>query len=209
MTDEQWKAFDKWPKGICIDPHSAKSFFIGWFAVNPRNEIIFFHEFPFAPFYETKIQLGTKGYVEQIEAIERGDNSFNHPFMNVLWRLMDPNFGPAPSTHSGQSLQEDFAEFGMWFDCAINDDLHTRHILVRDRLDKGTIAFTPNCQNLIEAMERYIHKKGRRDTEQSVSEKVEEAYKDGADVVGYTVIFDPRWISTDPPKQTELEDMGI
>lgn len=203
--------FDRWPKGLSVDPADAKSFFLGWFAVNPRNELIFFYEFPEADFYETRYQLGTQGYLQAILDIEKGDNHLGRPFQNVFWRFLDPNFGPTKKATTGQSLQDEFADLGMWFDCQINDDVSTGHIAVRDRLEAETLIFTPQCRNLIEAMERYIYKRGRNDTQERVTEKVEEAYKDGADVVRYTVMKNPAYFSIQDvlPRKRWVENGGF
>jgi len=209
MTPEQWEIFDKWPKGVTIDPHPRKSWFIGWFAVNPRNDIILFEEWPRTEYYSTDVQLGTTGYLDLIRGIEAGDNSWNHPITNVMWRILDPNFGKTPSASSGLTLQRELAQLGMWFDCNVPDRVHDRHIVVQGRLERESLIITPNCHNLILAMERYIHEEHKRPDAKNPSEKPREAYKDGADVAGYTCIMNPTYFTPDTGEPPDVSPMFL
>lgn len=210
LTKEQWDKFDAWPGGLTIDPHDRKAWFMTWWKVNPRNELIFFDEWPREEFYsQNEIRLGTKGYLELIKNFEEGDNYDGRPMKNIIWRYMDPQFGPSRAVSQGRSLQEELLDLGMWFDCEIDEHIPTRHLIVRQRLEARSIVFRPHLLNTIRAMERYIYDDHRRDDPNNVKEKPREAFKDGADCVGYTCMMNPAYFTTEIYRQEQMSPMGL
>lgn len=209
MRTEQWQKFDTWPKGVTLDPAPNKSWFLLWWAVNPLNQIVFLEEFPWDDFYRSQTRITADGYVERIKAIEAGDNRICWPLRNLVWRIMDPNAGETPDVVSGKSLQDVLADRGLWFDTKIDDDVNQRVHLTQNRLEDGSIIFLPHLQNTIQAMERWVWGRKRGETVLDRSQKPKEAYKDGCDCVGYTVIFDPRFHQPPSEPGPEMESMGL
>lgn len=193
MTEDQWKAFDSYPKGLVVDPADRKPFAMAWFAITPRDHYIIFEEWPKGEFVRMKSSdKGVADYVSIIRAIEAGDNHLERPITNVIWRIMDPSFGKSKSAATGRTLQDDFSVQGIWFDCTVQNDIPSGHLAVKERLkDPPTLFFTPNCKNAIQAMLRYAHDEYRRDEPLRTKEKPKEDYKDFADVVRYLVMYDP------------------
>ena len=212
MTPEQWKEFDKWPAGVCIDPHPRKSFAMAWYKVDPTNRIIIFEEWPATSYYETPgPQWGVGGYADKIKAIEMGDNFHEHPIESVLWRILDPNYGRSMSV-SGRTLQEEFEDFGLAFDCQVSDRIEPGHIAVQGMLqDPPQLLVTPNCKNIILAFERYVHAEYTKNaSEINQKETPREEYKDFMDVVRYIVMSKPRYFDlSQKPERFIPQDMGL
>jgi hypothetical protein len=211
VTGEQWARFDSWPKGVTVDPHPRKSWFIIWWVVTPHDQIIILDEWPQTDYYHTDIQLGIEGAIDLFARVEGGDNRINHPLENMVYRFMDPNSGRQRVSTSGQSLQEHMADHGLWFDTDVIDDVAQGHIVVSTRLNEDGLLILPHCHNTIEAMERYVYREYRNHTPMNPNEKPREEYKDGADVVRYTCMKRP-WFylpQQRPLMPQEMRNMGL
>lgn len=207
---EQWAWFDALPKGVSCDPAGRKPWFMLWWMVTPIGELIFLDNWPTTDFYMTPAdKLGVDRYAEIIHRIEAGDNQLGHPLQNVVYRILDPNAGRTPSFESGLTLQDLIERQGYYFDTTVRDDVEERHMLVTNRLLNGTVGFLSHCDNTIMAMERYVHREYRDAGPMRKDERAREEYKDGADCVGYTVVFDPPYFSGgyEPPRP--IENMGL
>jgi hypothetical protein len=215
MTPEQWERFDELPKGVSVDPHDRKPFMIVWFAIDPRNRVIVFEEFPPTSFHETPSPyFGVSGYADLIRATEAGDNFHEHQIKNIVWRVMDPSFGRTRSASSGRTLQDEFSDFGLSFDCTVDNDITAGHLAVRQMLDEPPRLFiTSNCKNVIQAFERYTYQDFPRvDTELRKKEAPREEYKDAMDVIRYMAMSNPFYF--DPTQQVldlsgNVRNMGL
>lgn len=107
---------------------------------------------------------------------------------------------------------------GMDFDTDIVDDLSQGHIRVASRLEydpkkpisldnSPSLFFTPDCPNLVHQMDQYVWKEHRGPSADQLapSEKPEEAYKDGPDVIRYTVMKDPQWFDVQAERDTPVQ----
>ena len=87
--------FDLWHMA---DPHDAKPFALGWMAVFPNHDAIFFAEYPddaFPPFHEMRsFDHQPEDYRQVILATEKG---IEKP---ADTRIIDPNFGNSPKLGS-------------------------------------------------------------------------------------------------------------
>ena len=158
MTESQWAEFDRWPKFLTVDPADRKAWLMLWGAINPRDEYIFFEEWPQDHYWDFPfMDFGAEGYVELINRIEGGGNSWGRPMKNVVWRIMDPHFGLSAKADMGLNLRDMMAQVGMSFECKLREDIETGHAAVRQRLWDGTLMVTPNCNNLRYAFARYTY----------------------------------------------------
>ena len=208
ISAAQWEEFDRWPKGLTIDPADRKPWFMLWWMVNPRHEIVFIEEWPETPFYQTPGKRSIDEYCEIITRVEKGDNRLARPIVNKVWPIMDPNYGRSPIGKSGVTLADELSSRGFYFDTSVNDDIWDRHLLVTSRLNMETIFFLPHLTNTIEAMERYIHRE-YRNSPLAKDERGREEYKDGADCVGYTVVSDPQFFVGGGGPSFEMTPLGL
>lgn len=191
QTDEEWALFDQWPKFMVVDPHDAKPFACIWGVVTPRGHYHIFQEWPESNYWNTpNPKFGCDRYLSLFRQIEAGDNYIERPLENMLFFIMDPNFGRAPQTGpktGGRTMQMEFSDLGRDFDCSVDDDVSSGHLMVRSRLaDPPRLFLTPNCQNLIHSFRRYNYDEYRQ--QQSflrVKEAPREEYKDFMDTVRY------------------------
>ena len=213
MMPEQWAQFDRWPKACVIDPHPRKASFIIWAAIDPNDRHIIMEEWPITSYYETPgPQWGVKEYADKIKAIEAGDNQIEHPIENVLWRIMDPNFGRTLSASSGRCLQDEFEDYGISWDTQVNDKIDQGHIAVQGMLqDPPQLLVTPNCTNVIKAFERYVYDEYTRNADETrQKETPRDEYKDAMDVVRYLVMSRLRYVDiSQRPKTYYPKDMGL
>lgn len=193
--------FAKYPKGLSIDPHDKKPFAMIWFAINPRNQMIIFDEWPNSPYYDYRDQHHLGDYAriigEKEAKIPGGEGS-------IKWRFLDPRFGRTPSVVSGKNMEDDFVDYGLLFETRYTDSIEVGHMAVREKLAKGNLGqpslfILNNCQNTHDAMMRYSHdEKG---------EGVREEFKDFADALRYAVVPDPQWV--DPKEEYDRRNRMI
>lgn len=209
LADTVWTLFRKdvhvidkfepdpsWTRGVTIDPHQRRPWFIAWWCYTPNNEIIFYREWPNADFHRMRSSdRAIADYVSLIREIEGKER--------VTWRLLDPNFGRSPVQSSiGQrgvkTLQDELAEYGLEFCTQINDSLDYGIEMVQNSLrwdknrevgpeNRPKLFFAANCKNLITAVENFARMPITKETKLHENQFSEE-FKDGADVVRYTIV---------------------
>jgi phage terminase large subunit-like protein len=189
LFGEEWKT---WPAALVVDPHDRKPFAMAWCVVSPRNEMIWIHEWPEFDFFGTKAwHWDIPDYVEAIEKTEKALG-----LTNVFWRIMDPNFGRSPKAGmGGKTLQQEFDEHGLWFDCEVDNDLSSGHVLVRAWLGNPSTNTPPrmfwrsNCTNFVRGMLGYTWDDYKAGIQQgrSVKEAVKDKFKDFPDLARYAV----------------------
>jgi hypothetical protein len=190
-----------WPVLMVADPHSARPAFVIWAQVMPSGRVVIFDEYPSDVRYETvdERRHTVEQECEVWTRIEQLHGIVNSP----ITRIGDPNRFREPQVYTGQTLQALYAKHGFSFNTNVSDDLAVGHAKVNEylyfdemrlSLNKDDPAALPNlfvakkCQNVIRALEKYAFKKGRR-AESSVTENVNQKYKDPADCVRYAVVY--------------------
>lgn len=181
-----------WMRGLTVDPHTRKPWLMGWWALDPTGRIFFYREHPTGDY--ARMRSGALAPAQMVTLIRTQEGK-----ERMAFRFMDPNAGKSPSaTREGmKTLQQEMAEYGLEFACKISDDvLHgvgavadvlrcdlTKPISVDNR---PRLVFMDCCRNLVAAMTNFAYLPIRTETRQH--EIVSEEYKDGADVVRYTVV---------------------
>lgn len=197
---------DDWLKGITIDPHTRRPWFIAWWAQDPQGNIFFYREWPYRDFHRMRTSdKAIPDYIDLIRSLEGKDQ--------IMFRFLDPNYGRSPTVrHIGprgdvKTLEDELREYGLEFFTDIQDKLEYGHAVVNDALrwdqsrpwapdNRPQLYFFENCKNLIMAMESYCYLPYK--SEQKLHEQVSEEFKDGADIVRYTMVA-PKVV----PKDTE------
>ena len=102
---------EKWERGevkvsSVIDPHDRKPWACAWFATFPNNDVICFAEWP--PFDFAAAKSSPLTNIEDYRSmILETEAEIGTP----IWRrLMDPNFGAAPKSGTGESVMEMLAK---------------------------------------------------------------------------------------------------
>jgi hypothetical protein len=201
---ENYQVNPAWPVAMIADPHGARPTFVIWAQITPQDRVIVFHEWPdiegFA-YYET---LDERKYTvpQECELWDRIEQSYGIKNSNIT-RVGDPNRFRDHNPYSGQTLHALYAKHGYQFNLNVSDDLSIGHAKTNEYLycDEMRLAANPNdiaalprlfvankCVNTIRALENYSFKKGRR-RGASVTENVNEKYKDGADVIRYLTMW--------------------
>ena len=98
---------ERWDRGevkivSVIDPHDRKPWACAWFAVFPQNDVVTIAEWPPLDFHAAKSSPITdiESYRDMILETE-ADIGF------PIWRrIMDPNFGAAPKSGTGESVMD-------------------------------------------------------------------------------------------------------
>lgn len=197
-----WREFP----GFCVvDPHDRKPFAFAWGVVTPRDEIIFIDEWPDFDFTKQKSwRWALNEYGDMIRRKERdlwrtltqaaaaGVGEELTP--NVLWRIMDPNFGRTRKAGIGITLEDAFTEIGFDFDTSVDDDVDEGHLVVKRALYEGRLFFLDNCTNTIKAMENYVWDEYQGKTDRAPKEKPRDKFKDFADLVRYVCKSDLHWM---------------
>ena len=194
-NNPKWRDY---PAFCVMDPHDRKPFAIAWGRITPRDEIVFTDEWPSFDFYKQKSwRWSIDQYVEMIRERETeifGKSDSNAPD-NVLWRIMDPNFGKTGKAGMTGTLEEEFIGRGLAFDATVNDNIEEGHLLVKTRLHNDQLFFLSNCFNLIKGMENYIWDEHRGGKDRSAKEKPRDKFKDFPDCVRYVVMSELHYVS--------------
>lgn len=199
-TPEQRAMFDSWPKGQVIDPHDRKPIAMGWFAINPRGDMIFFKEWPESDFFSYRTPHNLEGYVEIIRNIEK---NIRGP---MCWRIIDPNFGRSKKFGDEESVEDQFARFGLRYDSRVNDDIPAGHLAVKQYLyfdrakpidelfNRPKLYIEQGCTNMIRAFLQYTWQKRKTEDRKGLTERPEEKYKDFVDLARYAIMSSPKYI---------------
>jgi phage terminase large subunit-like protein len=190
--------------GVTIDPHDRRpSAVIFWF-VTPNNDIYIYKEYPNDPELLMPDIKSCDLTIEQYsKMIKEEEATLRTPF---TYRLIDPNKGKTPRKtveHAGQTLIDDFAMYGLYFDGEINDKIHEGHREVRNYLhydpDKPVdfknspkLYISEDCWNAHTSMLRYTW--DEKKSKELASEVPHEKWKDFADTIRYTCIKKPVWL---------------
>lgn len=207
--------------GVIIDPHDRRPSAVSYFFVTSNNDIVFYKEYPNDPdilMPDLKsCDLTVEDYAKMILKEEASVGK-------ITYRFIDPNKGKTPrktNDHAGQTLIDDFAIHGLYFDAEINDKLHEGHREVRNYLhydpdkpidfkNSPKLYVSEECWNINTAMNRYTW--DEKKSKELASEVPHEKWKDFADCVRYTCIKKPVWLAPQsdtiwsPPMRGSLHD---
>jgi hypothetical protein len=192
------------PHGLVVDPHDRIPFAMAWFYITPKNEYVFYQEWPTEPFEKMRYcELDVDDYARIIRA---------HP--RTLWRIIDPNRSRARSVHTGYSLSEEFRARGIGFIDDVLDDLIAGHrqvasLLSYDRskpignLNAPHLYVKQNCHNIIKAFKNYIWDDWRpkAGVGKSPKQKPKEEYKHFMDCIRYAATSHLRFMERDKLRQ--------
>jgi len=188
--------------GITNDPHDRRPSAIAYWFVNANNDIYFFKNYPTEPMPDIKsCDLTIKNYADMFKKVQaefcKGKITywFGDPNKFLTTRKLKDK--------AGQTLQDDYAEEGVFFDTMINDSHHDGHSAVRDYLyydvekprgynNNPKIYVSDDCWNINTSMLRFTW--NEKKSAVSNKEVVEEKWKDFADTVRYTIIKHPIYI---------------
>lgn len=190
-----------WIRGCTIDPAHRRPYAIIWIAFEPRHDgrIVVYREWPAEAHHLMRSSLNTvPDYATIIRNLEGGEQ--------IDFRCLDPRFGKQEGTLKGEkhtSIQEDFMDVGLYFDCQIEGTKSEetgieliRRLLRWDRnsplspLNRPRLTVFNTCINTINtlALRNFVPPQAK-DT-QVLPEKLQEAYKDFCDALRYGLLYD-------------------
>lgn len=177
-----WQSY---PSFCVMDPHDRKPFAIAWGVLTPRDEIVFIEEWPSFDFAKQKTwRWSIEEYAQMIRErerqiwTERGSDA-------VTWRIMDPNFGRTQKAGGGLTVEETFADLGLFFDTSVDDDIESGHMAVKSDIFNKRVFWLSNCLNSAKAMENYTWDDYRGQGDRAPKERPKDKFKDFADLVRY------------------------
>lgn len=188
----------------CVqDPHDARPPFIAWFAVDRQERAWAIAEYPnfneYGRFNEIKNWSLTS---EQVGLAIKEQERFCGWDPRKIVRIMDPNWGRGNDAAVGKSTQQLFADIGrkidwpMLFTCNVSDKIEQGHEIVNQWIratNDGIYRFRvgESCENLWHHLTHYKYdpRTGKRLDKHGVGNRVEQKYKDGADVVRYFFMY--------------------
>jgi len=206
---ESYKFNPDWPTFMVADPHGAKPTFVIWAQLTPQGRLFIFDEWP-----------GVGGGVGKYDEIKERTHTI--PQECEVWgrieagygikdsrltRVGDPNKFKDPDPYRNEILRDKYRQCGFDFNINVTDDMDLGHRIVSSWLaydemrlaaDMNDVAALPKlfvvkkCANVINSLRGYSFKVNGRKGATAVSEKVNERYKDPADVVRYLVMWNDR-----------------
>lgn len=197
---------ESWPVGCVIDPHTRRPFFIGWFVVTPRDEVVWIAEWPDEFLYHEckSYDANIEWYVRRIREIEAGDNPLGFVMKHVEWRVLDPRFGRQPSAVAGLSIQEEFERHGLDFEVDFTDNFDAGRLKLNEYLGTETqepmMFWYPHVHNMVLAMTHCTWDDWSGKVDRAVKERVKDKFSDGTDVARYGAIWEPKWFDTSRPR---------
>jgi phage terminase large subunit-like protein len=114
-----------------VDPHDRKPWAMIWAAIDPTGTFYIMDEWPrekYSSYNEPQTLDSMKEIIDDVE------NKFPGGRDQVVYRVLDPNFGRRRSVLTGNSLEDDLAERGLYFDTGVNDRVDEGHHAVKQRL---------------------------------------------------------------------------
>jgi phage terminase large subunit-like protein len=199
-----WKIFKKdihviqpfpippqWPIYCIIDPHDVRLPALGWFAVGPVAAFGI-AEWPHEDYTKIKTSdLTTDQVCEEMRQIEKA-----YPGQ-VRYRYMDPNKFNYSQPHGKTKLTvaQEFAKRGFTFMKSddhleighqrVNALLHYKQDKPLSEYNRPILYFFNTCRNMIDAAGKYAIKKKYNEGSKSLTSKLDQKYKDFADVIRY------------------------
>lgn len=174
------------PRLLVVDPHHSKPTVCVWLAVQDE-QLIAYRELPEHDFTKGGVPAlalhDLAGTIKSLEGKEK-----------LEWRVCDPAFGIQHAKVLGttfKSFQEEMAEYGLYFDERVDNDVDRGIQRLRDYCKISHTTKQPrllvmrNCPNLIRALQFWSYEE-RPDG----ALKVSEIFKDFADACRYACMYD-------------------
>lgn len=198
-----------------MDIHDRRPPMIVWIAANTNGKMYVVDEYPNDPLipYHT-IKSTNLTFNDFASIIVQRERANGWDPQRVI-RVMDPNYGRRQMQALGRTIQEFFADAGLYFITDVNDDLFAGHGAVKNRLaiqhdQKPGLLIGDTCYNLWFQMTRYGIKENstRKSETDGLSERVAQKYKDGPDALRYGIMIAEtpetvQEIKKEPPKSPE------
>jgi len=193
-----------WPVIQVVDPHDKRPAFSIWAQVTPLGRIYIFREWPDTDHYGFYEQLSERKHTipQECEIWSRLEMAMGLRAAGVH-RLGDPNKFKTPDSYTGNTLKGLYAKHGFDFDLSVSDNLAVGHATVAEYLSFNEERLLANpsdtyaiprlfihksCQNVARAVENYAFKTAGK-AGASVTDSVNQKFKDGADVVRYLCMW--------------------
>jgi len=183
-----------------MDPHDRKPFALGWYAVFRNGDILVIDEWPdttMQMFHKIKdCSLVTKDYIQLIKTKEKQIGKVADV------RIIDPNFGNAPTFNSVTTIKQDLYNEGKSIGYPLvyqdpPDDLENGHLEVKSYIGDVKKGIRPkiyvldNCLNHDFGLSHYCWKE--KEVMRGGDDKPDLLYKDFADLVRYLILSKPRY----------------
>lgn len=194
---------------MAIDPAARRPWCMVWAMVEKDGTYRYVREWPTSEFEKMKdSQWGYRDYAKIIAEVEA---SIPGGKDRVIWRIMDPNYGPSRSQvgNGSRSVADEMALLGYRFDVTVDDDIAGRHHITRQLLAvprpdepishiNQPMLFIHKTEenpmrNMIWAFLHYIHD-NYKDPNKAAKETPLDTGKDQMDASGYIHMRKPRWI---------------
>jgi hypothetical protein len=176
------------PRMLVVDPHHNKPSCLVWFALMSDDHWIAYREWPERPLKEQGIpKMDTAELAGMIKSMEGREH--------VEYRICDPAFGRQHAKVLGQtfaSFQEQMADFELYFDANVDNDLERGIGALRDAFRVDPITRRPKVQvfNTLKNVSAGLNLWSYEEKSDG-SLKPSEVYKDFVDCVRYGIMYNP------------------
>jgi len=197
---------------LYIDPHDRKPPAIIWVVVLPTGESVVLNEWPHEAWDELKTY--ERGPAGVIEAIREEERLMGVP-AGLVRRYMDPKFGSGTKSilniRDTETVQDRYnrAAGKSVFALAPVKDLSARHAAIRDMLELTVhgwprLRVVESCRNVRRSFNNYRYIEARN-PEAPLSERVDEAWKDFIDDIGYHAVVNPGYQCLHPQSKRQAK----
>lgn len=187
-----------WARMLVIDPAHRRPYAMLWLAFGPNDEVIVYDEWP--PEDHSKIRSSSYSIRDYATLIRNKEGGQRTDF-----RVLDPRFGKAEFSFKNMkhtSVQTDFAELGLFFDCSVPDTgreetgiQRIRELLAYDRshplseMNRPKLRVFSTCRNTIDSLALSNFAPPAARDSMNLPEKLVELYKDFRDCLRYGVLY--------------------
>ena len=186
-----------WNIYLVCDPHDVRPPFVQIWAVDPLNNAYCIDEYPFGRDY-TKMKTTRLTYDEITKAIK---DRLGVKERQLRKSIMDPNKGKTTTRHNNKTVMQEYNDRGFRFMPCSNDDLDTGHKKIASMLygsfnkelpisetNCPKMFFFRTCSNTINSISKYCYKEDAHKSGGSLTNKIDQKYKDGADCTRYFAV---------------------
>jgi hypothetical protein len=135
---------------------------------------------------------------------------------------MDPNFGTTQKAAVGETLVDYMCRHNLLFDCSVDNSIAPGHAAIRRALfydrekpissaNYPKLLISTDCWNLDNGLTHYRWD-NFRDESKPAKETVKDDFKDPLDVIRYTMIMEPTYLTRDsfkPIVNTGMANSGL
>jgi hypothetical protein len=194
-----------WTTGLAIDPAHRRPYALLWAAFGPDGEVLIYDEWPEES--HANMRSSSQTVKDYLDIIVQKEGT-----RRVDFRVLDPRFGAARPSIKGErhtSIQEDFAELDMYFDCRLEGTereeigiARIRSLLHWDRgskltpLNRPKLRVCSHCTNTIDALALSNFVPPNLREPDILTEKMMEQHKDFRDCLRYLILY-PKIVDMD------------